>query len=61
MDLLEDKDLRRGHRSDLRPYMDLLEDTDLRPYMDLLEDTDLRRGNRSEAIHGFESYIYSGT
>ena len=29
--------------------------------MNLLEDTDLRRGNRSEAVHGFESYIYSGT
>jgi hypothetical protein len=24
---------------------------DLRPYMDLLEDTDLRRGHGSEAIH----------
>jgi hypothetical protein len=26
--------------------------------MDLLEDTDLRRGHGSEAVHGFESYIY---
>jgi hypothetical protein len=26
---------------------------DLRPYMNLLEDTDLRRGHRSEAVHGF--------
>jgi hypothetical protein len=26
---------------------------DLRPYMDLLEDTDLRRGHRSEAVNGF--------
>ena len=26
---------------------------DLRPYMDLLEDTDLRRGHGSEAVHGF--------
>jgi hypothetical protein len=42
---------------DLRPYMDLLENTDLRPYMDLLEDTDLRRKHGSETVHGFESYI----
>jgi hypothetical protein len=27
--------------------------------MDLLEDTDLRREHGSEAVHGFESYIYS--
>jgi hypothetical protein len=27
---------------DLRPYIDLLEDTDLRPYIYLLENTDLR-------------------
>ena len=27
--------------------------------MDLLEDTDLRRGHRSEAVHGFESYKYN--
>jgi hypothetical protein len=26
---------------------------DLRPYIDLLEDTDLRRGQGSETIHGF--------
>jgi hypothetical protein len=26
---------------------------DLRPYIDLLEDTDLRRGHRSEAVHRF--------
>jgi hypothetical protein len=26
---------------------------DLRPYMDLLEDTDLRRGHGSEAVHRF--------
>jgi hypothetical protein len=26
--------------------------------MDLLKDTDLRRGHGSEAVHGFESYIY---
>ena len=31
---------------------------DLRPYIDLLEDTDLRRGHGSEAIHGFEFYTY---
>jgi hypothetical protein len=30
-----------------------LEDTDLRLYMNLLEDTDLRRGHGSEAIHEF--------
>ena len=27
--------------------------------MYLLEDTDLRSGHRSEAVHGFESYIYN--
>jgi hypothetical protein len=26
---------------------------DLRPYIDLLEDTDLRRGHRSEAVYRF--------
>jgi hypothetical protein len=26
---------------------------DLRPYMDLLEDTDVRRGHGSEAVHRF--------
>jgi hypothetical protein len=26
---------------------------DLKPYIDLLEDTDLRRGHGSEAVHRF--------